>query len=398
MGDERQNLIDKIITNRKRKYGSGGEKVSDPEKYNYLGVPIDDICLQYMLCADVWPLEHLILLFGKEGTAKSSFSLYLAKKFTELGGYAIYIDAEKKPPVDVIKYFFGENVDDNPHFQYIRVDSGDEAQEVMQDWVLRFKELNQAIRENEAGEEVCAIIILDTLAAAMSSEIIESIQTDGHSSATVAPYARKWTYFIPVLTGNLLPKSRTSVVIMNQERREPGMFGSITTPGGVMKEFMSMLQIRFTLASGKASYKASGNSGRVSLSLSVEKNLMGPKGREIELDFCWEGKDKFWFDFGDATLKLMKDFLNSGVDFGPLKDLSYRKYCTSKSLDVSRMDPQDFLELVTSNEEILKAIKEEMGVYPRCKLLDPIKTKSQKQEEVEEELNEASDEVIDDEL
>jgi len=378
MVDRRADLVKKTLEAVRRKYGS--EKVlvgRDMTRLNYIGVPIEPLCLQYLLYADIFPLEKLVHLYGAYETCKSSFGLYLIRLFIEAGGQGVYVDTEGKLPIDILKSLVGEENIEESKFFYQRVVSADEAQEFIFDYLKAGREITRRINEHNSNAEdegrwphSPTLILLDSLAGALPQDARSRLERDGHGSATVATYARVWTEPFAKMVEDLVG-SMTTLVVVNHERMSIN-FGGRSTPGGDMQKFLGFLMLRFTHARGQANSQDDFKSfTRKYVRVSTDKNSMGARNREIELVAAWDKSAdlNFRFELDLTSVELLRTLVKAGADLDPIKNITLYggKYkCPDIGLD-SYTDASGFMQYL-EEQDLMEGLRKKLGIVPRCRL------------------------------
>ena len=378
MTTKRADLISNILKEPRRKFGKIDAPVTTKDHlFNYPGVPLKPLALQYLLQGDVFPVNTLTLLAGREACCKSSLVLWLCRQFMDYGGHAVYINAESRAkfPTDIARGLVAQDLEGTPGFDYVEATSADETQEIIQGWIKSAKEMNDGIREHnlkypdDLWPECPVLIGLDSFAAAISQAEIDKIEKNGHGSASIAPFAKIWTTPLAKIIGDL-PGSNVALVFIYHEKVEPSMYGARTIVGGRGQQHAASISIRLRHSRGGNSVEELIDRGTTWLGMSLDKNCMGgAKTREVELSFNWTKDGKFFFDFDHAAIETIKEALKNGISFGPMLDLSiYKQKYNSKSLDFTGLEASEVLQLVCDNPEIKDAMMHFFGITHRYHL------------------------------
>jgi len=366
---ERSELLSTMLAEARRRLGKESAPITaNDHLFSYIGVHLPYLALRYLLQADIWPLNKLILLYGDEDSCKTTFALKVGQLFMQSFGHVVYIDGEHKFPSDIATSLLGGPLQENVDFDYAEVYSADEAQAAMQTWIKYNCDVNEKIREHneevkKAGEgtkwpESPLLIIFDSLASALSSEEIAALEKDGYGSARIAVFAKKWATPIIKLS-NDLANSNATIIIINHEKREPGMYGARTIVGGKGQKFLSFLSLRMSSARGSNSLATYTDHTEKWIKMYVDKNGMGASRRELETCLVWDTAGNFDFDLETSAVELLKE--NSSI-----KDLAlYRKKYNCATLGLKGATSQEVLTKLLSEPEVYKGVCEAWGIKSR---------------------------------
>ena len=248
----RESVIDRLVKNTRQKYGKITEGAgTDLSKRFYSGLRLPHLCMQYLVCANIFPLNSIVQLRGPRDTLKSALAIQIGRWFIDNGGDFVYGDAENKAPMDIVDSILEtpNAREDHPRFHHFPVHSAPEAQQLIQLNIAASKEANVEIAaHNESHpddywEPLCVMVLLDSFVAGLSEEDKAKIAREG-SSDRIAPYGKIWSRTIAKLKSDLVDSNAT-LVIINHERPSPGnIYAGIQVPGPTALGYLEALDIR----------------------------------------------------------------------------------------------------------------------------------------------------------
>lgn len=169
-------------------------------------------------------LGKLYEIFGEESTSKSTLAQYLLIRYKEQfnRGIALYIDTENS--FDLLRYAYMGGKSN------ISLSHSIVVEETLQDII---NVLNKSIISNEP-----ALIVWDTVAASMLKGTSENDYSKG-----IASKARLLNSALPYII-NLLKKSNSVLILINQVYSVIGKFGGIKTKGGRGIRYYSSVRLQ----------------------------------------------------------------------------------------------------------------------------------------------------------
>ena len=368
-------LLDKLLADKERKFGDRWGIVSDPSKSYYIGVPLEPLCLQYLFSADIIPLDKIIQLRGLQDSCKTSIALSIARMFIDNGGNAVFLNGERvKPPIDLVDSIVGK---DNK-MTFLQVSSADEVKDYVFDILADLKELvapkkrHNINNPNDPEDEEFLVIIMDSLATLLSKEETAralGAKKKGVASADpfpVAVYAKIWGPIFELLAQEIIGSN--CLFIYTNHLKESINYGSESSPGGGMKEFLSI-----TLSMKGKKPEEHEDCWKKPVTIKMIKNFMGSQKELPDLTFLWDNELNFRFDFDSASISLIQSSLRSLKSIGPMEDLTVwgGKY-SSKSLEFAKLSPAEALSAVMANEEVVKDLYRKLYIHKRRRINCPI--------------------------
>lgn len=227
--------------------------------------------LDYILDGGIYQGEggHRIELFGKESSGKTTFCLYLIKKFQELGKKIIYINAEQsydKTWAELIGI-------DNSKVDIAEPESLEQAGDMLIEFMGKYD-----------------LIIIDSIPSLITQEELDGTLEENKYMASQAKVMAPLTRKIYGAT----KENFTTIVFINQMREKVGvMYGNPTdTPGGRALKHLYHTRVEFKL--GKPIKEIDEETELESIvgyeiTLSCKKNKRGKPYRVGEIDFYLNG-------------------------------------------------------------------------------------------------------------
>lgn len=332
------------------------------------GLPNPPLLWQAFIRQDVFPINKIIEIFGKPDTCKTVMSLEFGRWFLNCGGRVVFLDAEEIPG-DVARSFYGSYLTDVDRFQWIEVDTSDEAQE-------RIKMVINAVESEQEKDDIeCArptLIILDSLPALVDKKTAETYEKDGFGKEVVGHTAKAWSKPIAVI-GNMLKDSRCSLIIINHEHQNIG-YGGLTTPGGRRIGFEKSLSIRTKKShAGQNTSSEFKNTYSKTISLELRKNASGPSRTENksiqQWPFRWTiNPECYWWDNGYAIAYKISKLLNQRGSLGPIRSITKNgfKFSTKGDVELEKGPAVRIADLFLN--EHYDEFREAFGVKERTKI------------------------------
>ena len=330
-----------------RQFGKGTVmRMGDKEIVAIPSISTGSLGLDIALGIGGLPKGRIVEIYGPESSGKTTLTLQVIAECQKAGGTAAFIDAEHAlDPVYAEK--LGVNVDDLIMSQ---PDTGEQALEVT-DMLVRSGAID--------------VLVIDSVAALTPKAEIEGDMGDHH----VGLQARLMSQALRKLTGNI-KQANCLVIFINQIRMKIGvMFGSpeTTTGGNALKFYSSVrLDIR-RIGAVKEGEEIIGNETRVK----VVKNKVSPPFRQAE----------FQIHYGKGIYHL-GEVVDLGVKHGFVDKAGAWYSYNSDKIGQGKANAAKYLN---EHPEIANEIEGKI----RDKLLTPDDPKSQKEEKIEEALEEA---------
>ena len=177
------------------------------------------------------PVGRTILLYGGEGSSKTSVCCLLAKKFQDVGGVTVYLDFET-PAVDT-RHLKNYGVE-SKSFVYVTPDYAEDGYNTM--WTV----LEAQTRKIDAGEETGPMLIVwDSMANACPRDIYAADAEDKFVGALARVNAQELSK-LP----KRLSRARATLIIINQVSTKISIGPSYggdneNLPGGRKQRFVS---------------------------------------------------------------------------------------------------------------------------------------------------------------
>ena len=257
--------VDSILSDLQKSFGENiAFRMQDEDaEYSKPVITTGVLSLDQALGIGGIPEGKIIELFGKEMSGKSSLAMKIAGEAQRLGYTIFYIDAE---------YALDLNLADNTgidttanSFIVVNPEYGEEA---------------FAVIEEILDKKIKALVVVDSVAALLPREELESSLTDsdrlGRQAALMSRSLRK-------LAGKI-SKAGCSVIFVNQTRDQIGGFSqAMKTPGGNALKFYSSIRLKITKAKNSKIGHDNETIGHKAL-ITVEKNKLSRPFKEVEVE------------------------------------------------------------------------------------------------------------------
>ncbi len=265
MDENKQRALQAALQQIEKQFGKGSiMKMSDSEiNEDIQVVSTGSLGLDMALGVGGLPRGRVVEIFGPESSGKTTLCLQVVAEMQKLGGIAAFIDAEHAlDPAYAQK--LGVNVGD---LLVSQPDCGEQALE---------------IADNLVRSAAVDVIIIDSVAALTPRAEIEGEMGD----SVMGLHARLMSQALRKLTANIIKKTNTLVIFINQIRMKIGvMFGNPeTTTGGNALKFYSSVRLDIRRVGGiKKGDQVVGNETKVK----VVKNKVAPPFREVLFDIMY---------------------------------------------------------------------------------------------------------------
>ena len=332
--EERHEKAKQLTERLQDKYGENScfvasqENIEDKLQVEWISTGLLDIDLatQPYESGGGIPKGRFTLLYGSPGSGKTSLALSTIKEAQKDGLKVAYMDPESAFPLGYAKECFDIDVGD-------MIFSQDQEGETVID-------IMQALSEDEAVD----LIVVDSIAALTSSDVIKASMHDDF----MAPEARMWAQAMRKIKG-VLSRNNTALLMINQIREEVGKkFGNPeTTPGGRAIKFFADLKME---VKKRDRYREGKGDDRVTIGhkirVRIKKNKVGTSGNRGFADLYYNRG----FDYRE-------DLLNSGVREGIIHKsggwLTYKPIGSgdNKELHIKENGFSNFLNAMSEKEK-----------------------------------------------
>ena len=281
------------------------------------------------------PRGRLIELFGPYQSGKTTLALSIVREFQRQNLDVTIFEPENSYNPEYAK-IFGV---DNKKITFNQDNVGEDVFDAIEAFV---------------ANNVTDLILLDSLPALSSTEILTSDMKDDDVASDARMNAKAWKK----LKG-LLNRTNTTLLMINQMRDKPGvMYGkSETTPGGRAKNFWCDMRIR--VRAKKPFYKGSKESKEKyghTVEVVIEKNKLGRSGKRA------------WFDlYYDKGIDKGKDIKKVGIKIGVIERsgnwLKFIYEDEDEEIEIHENGKDNFFEAIRNHEkskQIFKQIKEKV--------------------------------------
>jgi recombination protein RecA len=314
MDEERRQVLDKALTNIKKRFGEGAVmRLGEAQNLAVEAIPTGSLTLDLALGVGGIPRGRVTEIYGPEASGKTTLSQHIVAETQRLGGVCAFIDMEHAlDPAYAARC--GVNVDD----LYIsQPDTGEQALE---------------ITETLVRSGAVDVVIIDSVAALVPRAEIEGEMGD----APMGMQARLMSQAMRKLSG-AIKQTNTAVIFTNQLRMKIGvMFGNpeTTTGGRALKFYASVRLDMRRIESIKVGQEIIGNRVRVR----VVKNKVAPPFKVAEFDITY-----------NQGISKVGDILDLGVDLDLIEKRGSYYYYDEELLGQGRENAKTFL---TENPEV----------------------------------------------
>ena len=253
------------------------------------GVP----SLDYALGIGGLPLGRMVEIYGPESSGKTTIALKTIAQFQKFakiiphvlyGKKVVFIDAEHAlDPFHA--QALGVDISAETGMLIIQPNNGEEAYDAMVSLIL----------SGQVG-----MIVGDSLPSFIPKVVIDGSAEDNHMMVA----ARLNSQMIPVVTQHA-QKNDTLVIMINQIREKPTMYGNPeTTPGGRALKFYSSVRLEVR----RKVIEKSGTHLGQTMTVKVIKNKVARPYTTSVFDYYW-----------DTGIDVVKDIMNVAIDMDIIK-------------------------------------------------------------------------------
>lgn len=269
--------------------------------------------LDYLLGGGVYQGEggHRIEFYGVENSGKTTFTLYLIKKFQEMNKKCIFINAEKSYDVD---WASALGVD-NTKLTIAEPETLEQAGNMLTDFIGKYD-----------------LICIDSVPAIIPQEELDGGLEDKHYSSQAKIYS-------PMMRKLMAATKQHSptMIFLNQLREKIGVsYGNpYTTPGGRALKHFYNTRIEFKIAGKIKVNKEDKESIGQEILLNCVKNKRGKPHRVASTDFYFSG-----------LVDNKKSLFFAGLKYGIIE----RKGSTYSFKEKSVVGQEDFIEALNDDD------------------------------------------------
>jgi len=349
-----------IEESKKRVGGSGKLLVHKEEESSQRGLPCPSIALSYLLHSGIIPFGKIIGLAGTTKSFKSALGFELGSWAAQHGGGFHLIETEDKLNEHYMRSFFPKEYK-HTAIQVDYVNTLEEAQDAVTKVIQRYKKC-------EPKNPFPLVLGIDSLAGSGTTAEYGKINKSGHAERNFPEAALLWSPYFKKLSSDL---AGTDILLyftnhLKEKTKEAGDgFGKqYSKQGGSSQDFHAAQYLYMNKVSNIDLVSREGKL----IQIRAEKCGLGPDNRKIQIPVLWdydvdeEGEpvQRTWWEWGDAAAKLLAEGskvvlpkrIQSKLD---VKCVSNRY--SSAELGVSGLSGEEFGEVVSNNEEYLKAFR-----------------------------------------
>ena len=240
-----------------KKYGEDGDIFSSTKYQNFESISSGSAILDGLLGNGGWVKGRIHELFGQSSSGKSTLvSLTCAnarKQYPDK--YILYVDSEQGQNHAYMRKL-GLDCENDEGVVFIQMQEAERVFEVI---------------ENAVATGAFSLVIVDSVPALITKRELEA----DYDKDTMAEKARFLSKSLPKLL-ELLKKSGTALIFVNQVRDKMDMWGGITTPGGKAIPFYSSSRVKIN-STPSMKIKQPGGEGFIgqTVDFTIVKNKVG---------------------------------------------------------------------------------------------------------------------------
>jgi hypothetical protein len=351
-----------IEESKKRVGASGKVLVHEEEESSQRGIPAPGLALRYLFHSGILPFGKLLGLAGKTKAMKSAFGFMLGSLAARWGGGFHLIENESKLNEHFMYSFFPPELRDRIQVDY--VESVDEAQVCMTNIINRYKKL-------DPSERFPLVLGLDSLAGSGTLDEYGKINKAGYADRAFPEAALKWSTYFKKLSSDLATLDILLYFTNHLKKstdQTPFAGTTYTKQGGVSQDFHAAQYLYFERV---ADINLVSREGKL-IQIKAEKCGLGPDNRKIHVPVLWEfdldedgePQQRTWWDWYDATAKLLADgskvVLPKRVQAQLDVKCAANRY-SSKELNISNLEGTEFGEAVMADEEYVEGFRKVCG-------------------------------------
>lgn len=346
---------------------------------SYTAIPVPSIAVRFLIGYDGFPLQILTQIVGKKASYKTSLALEIAKWHIDRNGYCLYIDTEGGSSAHI------EETDRVLPVSAVSID----------EWITVVK----TFYEKTVGLKSPTCVIIDSIAAVTSSQILKKFEEEGVVSANYPIEAKSLSAFFR-LKSALMKDSPVSFIAINHIKETINPYGITEeyNPGGKLLQYVTNLQLK-TKKLAQPIIKDGNFYSEVEIR--VEFNRLGNEGRSIvvPISFKYDKEERSYsitWDWFAATTKLMlpptnqrdqnarklykaiSDIIKVNEKAGGPKGTLY--YCNELGIDSSSaVSATELGKIIESDKQVLDKLSEALYIKKARLLTDDVGARDDRQ-------------------
>lgn len=310
-------LMDSAFDQIKAEAGSNSVYIGSEADVRIVGLPLPALCLRYAFMRNVLPLSRTMVVFGRQGSCKSSFLYEVFRWHRFYGGRSGLAEAESKESPDLCLSINGYD----EKAVITNICQGMDGEQGWMKAAREFIRVFQSKMEGTAakpgpGRVVPCCVGIDSLSGKVSEETSKKIDKAGFSSRSWSVEANLISPYLKSTSDKLLDWPLTLACVNHLKDGPIGPNGrpSKNLPGGTLSRFMATYEIEMTFL-GDDRMNASGVSG-IHVQFNMAKNSLGESRRRFNVHRWWwnavgsDGVSRQWtiWDWDAASINLLLDF------------------------------------------------------------------------------------------
>jgi hypothetical protein len=338
-----------------------------------IGPRLPHFCLRYAFRRNVMPFGRSYVVYGPEGSGKSSFLYWIYRLFVVSGGFYKHIELEDKdqPDLRVSVIGYPPHIDDRQWSH--RAETINQYQQLYYQYCDWFKKHCEQLG---VGRRVPYVTGIDALTSKLADNTLKAfVKNDGGVTQRFGEGANAIAQWLRMAT-NVLHGWPMAVVGVNHDKPKKDDYDNDVhqSPGGRSIGFHASTRIRVE----RVKYlprTAEGVEGMLS-QFTFDKNSASVTGQRFQAEFLWNASNatsdrpqESWWDFDKASIRLLADTLkNDNVkatqkeaiqDVLGLADATQGRF-SCRALGVPKSDPlppSELGRLLEQNEAVVGALE-----------------------------------------
>lgn len=352
-----------IEESKKRVGDSGKILVHDEEDASQRGLPCPSLALSFLFHSGIIPFGKILGLAGPKASMKSAFGFGLGSYAARCGGGFHLVETEDKLNEHYMYSFFPPDLRNRIQVDYVQ--TLEEAQDCVTKVIQRYIKVTPR-------NPFPLVLGVDSLAGSGTEGEYEKMNKAGHAERNFPEAALLWSPYFKKLSSDLAGYD-ILLYFTNHLKEKPaepgGGFGKqYTKQGGTAQDFHAAQYLNFSKVSNIDLVSREGKL----IQIKAEKCGLGPDNRKIHVPVLWdfevdengEPVQRTWWDWDDATAKLLADGGSVSLPKRIQSQLdvkcSSNRY-SSKELDLSGVDGTTFGAAVMADKAYVDGFRKVCG-------------------------------------
>lgn len=356
-----------------KRFGQSNTETAEGMADRLYGIPLNGcLPLQYLSGVDIIPVENVLGIVGEPSSGKSTLGWWFLRQYLEYGGYAVFIEVEKKTSWDVVKGLIPESL--LGKLQIHQIGDAPTAFNCIQAYTSQYKDV-------WPNNDIPFVILLDSLGSLTIPAHEKAMDEKGyidqgflgaHRANFITENMRAaekflWNRPVAFMFINHLKTKMDE----GQGNFSPGP-PKKSAPGGDHMKYIQSLSFEVSKGAANRTIKTASIH---TMYIKMHKTTYGSDTKSIAVDWRIKQKDQKLsvnFDWDGALVDLLA--AGKGIDCSDLKDVlgSFSKTsntnCSCSRLGLSGVSKQELGAAIHADQAIVEALHDVLGVIRKRKI------------------------------